>query len=351
MVSQDSVSRWTALVLVWSLAGTAVSGPSDGGCVGGGISISGSYTGSKWSVSGHVGSSTSHLVPAWGPGGDACGSTVWNGRRWFIPYGSYSSPYALNYRGFMQPIDSTVPRINPQLLPGSGSPTVDPNKPAPKPPAPPPTTVEKARAATKNKSFAEAIKLFKEHLKSSPDDVLSSRQLAVSLIESKDVESGAALLRELYRKDPTLAEKPYAGGECGQDSSRLRDMVGRLSGHANKTGSPSAWLAVVVLMQADGRNAQAAKLLDKAKAGGLESDILTKFAAVLAPQKAKPGATIPTQPGTPSAIPVPNAVPATSTPSPVPSADPMPGPAPERVPTPATDEPKPEGDKETSKLN
>lgn len=340
MVIRVSLSMLTVVGGALAVAGTSIAGITRGSCgPNGGISISGSYTGAKWSISGHIGGSTSNLMPPCGPRGWDGSGIHGNGYRWFVPYGSYGQPYAVSYRGFMQPIDTTVPRINPQLLPGSGSPTVDPNKPAPKPSAPPPTTVEKARMSVRNKGFADAIKLFKEHLKTTADDAISSRQLAVTLIESKDLDSGAALLRELYRKDPTLAEKPYVGGDCGQDSSRLRDMVGKLSAQANKSGSPSAWLAVVVLMQADGRTAQAAKILDKAKAGGLESEISSRFAAIFHPPKPKPGAT-----------PAPASAPAsTPTPSPAPTANPTPGPAPEQIPTPAKDEPAPEGDKGVAK--
>lgn len=348
MVTRDSLPTWTVFGLALTLACTSMAGPSGGGSCGsnGGISISGSYTGAKWSISGHIGGSTSNLMPPCGPGGS--GGFHSNGTSWFVPYGTYPQPYALSYRGFMQPIDTTVPRINPQLLPGSGSPTVDPNKPAPKPPVPPPTTVEKARIAARDKAFVEAIRLFKDHLKTNADDASTSRQLAVTLIESKDIDSGAALLRELYRKDTTLAEKAYAGGDCGQDSSRLRDMVGKLSGHAHKTGSPSAWLAVVVLMQADGRIAQAAKILEKAKAGGLESEISTRFAAVFNPPKPKPGVTAPAAP-TPTPSPAPTIPPGNTPSAPTPAANPTPGPAPEPVPTPAKDEPAPEGEKGVTK--
>lgn len=308
---------------------------------GSGISISGSYTGGKWSISGHVGTSLNHLGgPGRGCHNNAPFDLYWDGQNWYVPSGSYYrsySPYASSYRGFMQPIDTTVPRVNPQLLPGAGSPTVDPSKPAPQPPPPPPTTIEKARTAVKTKSFTDAVKLFKEHLKTTADDAAASRQLAITLIESKDIDSGIALLRELYRKDPTLTEKPYDGAECGQDSERLRDMVGKLSTQARKSGSPSAWLGVVVLMQAEGRTVLASKMLEKAKAAGLETDVVTRFAAVFNPPKPAKG-----QPSTPAPAPGPAGMPAQPAQT-VPSANPpAANPNPQPGPAPTADPKKPE---------
>lgn len=330
--------RTAAFIISLALVPLAAAHPGRGG--GSGISISGSYSGGHWSISGHVGTSLNHL--GGGRGGCHGGSPfdlIWDGRNWYVPAGSYYYPYATSYRGFMQPIDTTVPRVNPQLLPGAGSPTVDPSKPAPQPPPPPPTTVEKARAATKSKTFPDAIKLFKEHLKTTADDTTASRQLSIALVESKDLDAGISLLRELYRKDPTLAEKPYVGADCGQDSTRLRDMVAKLSAHAHKSGSPSAWLGVVVLMQADGRAAQAAKMLEKAKAAGLETEVVSRFAAVFNPPK-QPVKGQPQPAATPAPGPAPSSNPApNSNPTPGPSANPpapaepasnpMPGPAPE----------------------
>ncbi len=275
-------------------------------------------------------------------------SNVWtnNGSwssNWIVrdPYhgSSMYSPYQPGY-----PLDGLGPRIDPALLPGI-SPVLVPAQPAVKvPPPPPPTTLELAQAATLKKNFTEAKKYYKEHLKAKADDMEVTRQLALCLIENKELDDGAALLREAYRRDPTLADRPYEGKAAGQDETRLLNLVTQLTPYASKSKLPSGWLAVTVAMQAQGKNTNALKMLERAKEGGLEREVYDRFVTTLKPKPKVPATSVtqptttpvtapagaPVQPLAPAVVAPGTSAPAAPIGTPLPAA-PKPAPAPDAV--------------------
>ena len=88
----------------------------------------------------------------------------------------------------------------------------------------------------------------------------------------KDVSEGIATIRLAYGLDPALAGVPIDRSLFGS-GLRLRQMVRKVVRVANDENSSSAWLAVVVFMQAEGRDAVALKNLAKAEREYLSEDI------------------------------------------------------------------------------
>lgn len=283
------------------LGGTAAAdvGFNTNGFGPGGINVDGSYRGAKWTVNYSFGSGWGGPGGHGGHGGHGHhGGGGWSGwgsgwsGGWYV--GSWNSPYGWGsywdrYRPYgyaSGPIESRSGPVDWSLLPG-----VNPKNPdtsAAELPKAPLTKVELAREAAGAKKPDEAAALYREHLKTAPEDVESMRQLAVCLIEGKEIGAGLAMLRDLYTKDPTLADRPFDGSAMGLDGGRLRDVIVKVSPVANKLKSPSAWLAVVVMMQAEGRKVEALRAVQKAKDAGLERAVVDRFLAALTPPPPAP---------------------------------------------------------------
>ena len=202
--------------------------------------------------------------PNWGTRGDG----------WYVNYG-WGGPYRGwdwywdRYRPYgyaSGPVESRTGQVDWSLLPGV-NPQNERGASAELPKAAP-TKLELAHEAVVTKKFDEAAALYREHLKASPEDVEAMRELAVCMVEGKESGAGLAMLRDLYTKDPTLADRPFSGEAMGIDASRLRELVVKVSPIANKVKSPSAWLAIVVMMQAEGRKPDALRAIQKAKVAG-----------------------------------------------------------------------------------
>jgi hypothetical protein len=300
----------TSVLADWSIRGNLGSGGFS--CNPGGLNVSGSYRGSKWTINANLGSGWFGNVTSWCNSGYGTGwgsgwssglaSPTWSGSVgtgypyvWrdgrpvyprYSPYGYASGPVDSG----RAPVDwSLLPGVTPQ--PAPGTPVT--------PPPPPPTTLERAHAASQAKDLAAAADLLREHLKTKPEDIEATRQLAMVLIENKDIDTGVALLRDLYVKDPTLADRPYLGTPVGQDAGRLRDMTAKLVSRAHKLKSPSAWLGVVLVMQAEGRKSLAFKMLDRAKDAGIERAVSDHLTVALSPPKPKAPTIKPHAPGNP----------------------------------------------------
>jgi hypothetical protein len=310
---------WTGHVGIHNNAGPGWGG-GHGGWGHGGLNVSGSYSGSKWSLNYNLGS-------GWGSSnswGYASGPNSWNlSNGGFRPVGTWDrygwSDYYRRYGSYGYATGQVISAGNGptdwSLLPGV-MPTSAPGA-APLPPPPPPTKMELAVDALAQKQLPEAKGFFIEHLAAFPDDVEAQRRLAMCLIEGKEIDTGLAMLRDLYVTDPTLADRPYDGAAAGQNLSRLRELVTKITPYAHKVKSPSAWLGVVIAMQAEGRNAPALKMIARAKDAGLERSVVDQFAAALAPPA--PATTKkPASGSNPTATPVTPATPATP---------PVPGPA------------------------
>lgn len=249
-----------------------------------GFNLSGSYTGRKWSLGFNLnnninwGSTCTGQTTIWSNG------SGWINNGWAGGWG-YPVYYQREWNRQYPQVTGFIPRTSDaNLVPGMNAAVMKQIRQelAKEPPPPPPPPIEQARAAVRARKFDEARTQFRIHLKEEPNDLDATRQYGASLLEAKHLDDAVALWREVYRKDPTFADRPYQGSTLGQDAGRIRDMVAEATKHANKTKSASAWLAVVVLLQSEGRLALASKPLERAREAGLEREVADRLAAAIA---------------------------------------------------------------------
>jgi hypothetical protein len=152
------------------------------------------------------------------------------------------------------------------------------------PAQPPPrvlTVLEQATEDFQTGRLDEAISAYRRHLTSAPADAPVLRLLAVALLANGQVKEGIATIGLAYRTDPALASRPVDKTVLPDGDDTLRSLVTRAVTYANNVKTGSAWLMVASLMQAQGRADYAAKMIDRAKAAGLESVVAEKFDAAL----------------------------------------------------------------------
>jgi len=177
--------------------------------------------------------------------------------------------YADYYPGY--PIDYRTSYVDPRLsAPTPASPSV--SSAAPAQDAPP---AEWARWQLMQGNLGEAIAELRRAIRDEPGDTASRRLLAIALMLDGRLADGVALLRSVYEEDPALAREAIDLAMFGPRPRKTLDrLVRRMAIFANARDSASAWLAEAVLMQAQGRDHHALRMLDKARAHGLDEDLV-----------------------------------------------------------------------------
>ena len=152
-------------------------------------------------------------------------------------------------------------------------------------PVVPETTLSRADFAFEEDEPKKAVELYREHLGTAPEDVGAKLRMALSMIESGDAADGASLLHAMYQSDPSLADVSLSVLTQEWSAKRSRAIVNRSVTHANRAGSASAWMAVAVLMEAEGRPALASKMVERARGAGLDPVLLSRVGAMIEASK------------------------------------------------------------------
>ncbi|MAY74417.1 MAG: hypothetical protein CMJ31_06770 [Phycisphaerae bacterium] len=185
----------------------------------------------------------------------------------YVPYGRYGYPASTTFvvsptRRIIwppqpaQPVDDTADEIE----------TMSP--------------IEAAWDAMANRAPAVASDLFRLHIEDAPDDLDALRGLAFAMMSNDRLPEGVALLRQVYVEDPRLAARVVDVAHLGGRAA-ARDTLVAAVRHAHEVGSSSAWFAVAVLMQAEGRDDRAIAMLNRAAAEALEPEIVLAMRAEL----------------------------------------------------------------------
>jgi len=246
-------------------------GSHSSGVIGNGLTVSGVYRDGPFTLKFTTGGSGRILLPNGGCiipvycGGYAAlcpygyiGSYFSNGS--YFSSGYYAEPM---YSSYSPPTTQTV----------SYTPAAEP--------APAPVTAQDRAAAKLRFGDAKgAVAAYQAILKKEPHDAQSMRALGLSLIDAGRTGDGVAVIALAYRSDTTLAGTPVDPGAFGK-SGELRSNLNRVSSYANREKSASAWLALAVLMQAEGRPRQAMAMIERAKTAGLEDQIVQEMTAAL----------------------------------------------------------------------
>lgn len=146
--------------------------------------------------------------------------------------------------------------------------------PTPAPPPVPATVIEQAREALALGGADRAVTLYKEHLGEFHQDSVALRELGAALLEAGRLAEGIAVIREAYTMNPGLADEPLDGWIFGvRADDRLANLVRRVGAYANSGGNASPWLALTMLMQAQGRDHIALMNMVKGVDRGLDEAI------------------------------------------------------------------------------
>jgi hypothetical protein len=148
---------------------------------------------------------------------------------------------------------------------------------------------ERAENALLQGDYPLAIDRYESCLKQTPEDAASMRCLAVALLNSNRVPDSLSKFGEAYRLDPTLAGQPMSLDYFKDGSESISSLLQRVVPIANRSKEYDASLAAAVLMQAQGRNKEAARMLEKAVKKGLPQAIEREFEAGAADATPAPG--------------------------------------------------------------
>lgn len=116
---------------------------------------------------------------------------------------------------------------------------------------------------------AAAVNWFEEHLRQYPNDLFGMREYGLALIDAGRIADGVAMIGYVYDIFPGLANQSMVSDFWGGSSARLRRSVTDTVRFAQRSPSGNAWLAVAVLMQAEGRDDVALRMVERAADEGL----------------------------------------------------------------------------------
>jgi hypothetical protein len=181
-------------------------------------------------------------------------------------YGRYYYPRSYRYyRVYDTPDTSTLielaRRYDPQLL-GQGA------------NAEPPSARELGERAMRAGDYSEAISLFAEasnqQQRSDGDadqpDRQAQRLLGIAHAADHQFEQAGLLLVDAFETDASLRTMPIRGDDLFESGLELNSVVSQAVGHAHRHPSYESWFTVAVLMQAQGKNDLANKMIERGEA-------------------------------------------------------------------------------------
>lgn len=166
------------------------------------------------------------------------------------------------------------------VQPGSNLTMPAPSQAVQPPPPEPEDPIDAARRLTHRGTYSEAVEQYRVHLADNPDDFDAMADLIVALAGDGRFDDAAAMARLAFSKDPTLASRPL-DRRLGIESKDLRKIVVRAVRFAHDRDAASSWLLVAFLMQGEGRDDVALRMLSRATDRGLEVSIADAMRAEL----------------------------------------------------------------------
>jgi hypothetical protein len=256
-------------------------GTNTGVIIGGsGLFVQGTYTSDNFNLGVNLGAhpiAPSDNVPPGTPG-----NCWWWGNKycgyptlyypWNYPWGYYGYDY---YDGYY---DNSNQRYN--VIDGALMVPISvqaPAQAAPVQPSPPPTDAEVAAALLRDGNPGAAADKFQAYLRDNPGDADAMRSLAVALLLKKEPDQGVAMMSLAYRTDPALAGQALPAADLFASKGDLRETLQKAVAFANKAKSASSWLTVAVIMQAQGRDDHAMRMINRAGDLGLDPALVKRF--------------------------------------------------------------------------
>ncbi len=134
--------------------------------------------------------------------------------------------------------------------------------------------IEVARLFMSVGALDDAIVAYGSHLDEYPDDWFAIRELGIAKMLEHQYLDGVALIHYAYSGLPELAGAPIEMVVFEDSEAVLRDLVLDMVRWGHKSPSAGAWLTVGALMQAQGREPVARKMIDRAADHGLDIEIV-----------------------------------------------------------------------------
>jgi|GEM_PF-2124530 len=206
----------------------------------------------------------------------------WNASPWYGWYGSshYVGSYAWWWHSVPERYHGPVYGIDADLQ-NQPSYSQQPTEYETLPDAMPLSALEVARLEMSIGEPALALDAYRAHISAYPDDWAAVREMGIAKIRSGDRGDGIALVSYAYSMDPNLAYDPVPTS-LFEDSARLqRDAVIDVVGWGHRNPSASVWLTTAVIMQTEGRDDQAIRMIDRASEYGLDPEIRDHMLSVL----------------------------------------------------------------------
>jgi len=208
----------------------------------------------------------------------------WGASPWYGWYGRYGNGYGYSYSWWYNSLPDryrgTVYGVDGDLTSDpsyASSPAAD----AEMPDAMPLSAIEVARLEMSMGEPSIAIDAYRSHLSEYPSDWIAVRELGLAKIRVGDRGDGIAMIGYAYSMDPTLAYDTVPTSMFEDSDRLLRDAVIDVVGWGHRNPSASAWLTVAVLMQAEGRDGPALRMVERAGEYGLEPGIESEMRSVL----------------------------------------------------------------------
>jgi len=149
------------------------------------------------------------------------------------------------------------------------------------PEAVPLSAVEVARLEMSIGNPDVAIEAYRAHLSSYPEDWYTLRELGIALIRDGQRGDGIAMIGYAHSQDPLLAYDSIPVELFEGDERLMRDVLVSVVGWAHRNPSSSAWLTVAIIMQGEGRNAPAMRMIDRAQDHGLGFEVADQMRSAL----------------------------------------------------------------------
>lgn len=169
-------------------------------------------------------------------------------------------------------ITTSIANIPLGSLDASLSASFDPNALAPSTSQSSLSAVDLAAELFVERRYADAAEVLREHLAQDAGDTDARRALGYALLLSRQARAGIGALSAAYLADPALASAPLDLDAVGITQRQVRDLAGQVVTLANRTKSPDTYVAAAALMQARERPDLALKMVDQARAAGLEPE-------------------------------------------------------------------------------
>lgn len=141
------------------------------------------------------------------------------------------------------------------------------------PEAIPLSAIEVARLEMSLGDPVVAMDAYRAHLSEYPSDWMAIRELGLAMIRVGDRGDGIAMVSYAYSMDPGLAWDAVPASVFEDSSRILRDSVIDAVGWGHRNPSASVWLTVAVLMQAEGRDGPALRMIERAEGYGLDPEV------------------------------------------------------------------------------